>query len=83
MASTVRVVVILFGVSTALCSLTQHLLLMMLYMGFVGCLEGMYWFFLPLLSMEISREDNTDEAYACLIFASGLGYLVGAPSMGK
>ena len=76
-------VALLFGISTALCSLTQSLPLMILYMGFIGCLEGIFWVNLPLFVIEVFSGEHTDYAYALLVSVSSLGYLAGPPAMGN
>lgn len=76
-------IVTIFGLATGLCSLTQHLPLMILYMTVVGGLEGMYWVILPLLMYELTNGINSDYAFALVIVLTGTGYLAGPSSMGK
>ncbi|XP_028407594.1 monocarboxylate transporter 8-like [Dendronephthya gigantea] len=75
--------VTIFGLASGLCSLTQHLPLMILYMTVVGILEGVFWVILPLLMYALTNGINSDYAFAVIIVITGTGYLAGPSSMGK
>ena len=72
-----------FGLASGLCSLTQHLPLMILYMAVIGFLEGMFWVILPLMMYELSGGVNADYAFSFMALLSALGFLAGPSSMGK
>ena len=75
--------VILFGISCALCSMTKSLVLVTLYMGVMGCTDGIFWAVLQLLVLEVTKGENADYAYAFLVCVSSFGSLSGPPVMGK
>ena len=74
-------VMILFGIFSAVCSFTNSLILMTVYMGGIGVLDGMYWVMLSLVAMEINHQ-NSDITFTLLLFATACGYLVGPPAIG-
>lgn len=73
----------LFGLASGLCSLTQHLPLMILYMTVIGFLEGMFWVIVPLMMYELTRGVNADYAFSFITLITAVGYLTGPSSMGK
>ena len=77
------IVVTVFGLSSGVCSFTQYLPLMILYMAVVGLLEGMFWVILPLMAYELTGGTHADYAYSLMIVLSATGYLTGPSSMGK
>lgn len=79
----VQVTVMLFGITSGLCSLTQSFPLLILYMGSIGCLEGIYWMIQPLMMIEVTSGEDTDYALAVVLFVMGFGYLGGPPAMGN
>lgn len=72
-----------FGLASGLCSLTQHLPLMILYMAVIGFLEGTFWVFLPLMMYELTGGVNADYAFSFITLVTALGFLTGPSSMGK
>lgn len=76
-------VVTVFGLASGLCSLTQHLPYMILYMAVIGFSVGMFWVLLPLIMYELTGGVNGDYAYSLMTLITSLGYLTGPSSMGK
>lgn len=77
------IVVTVFGLASGLCSLTQHLPLIILYMAVVGFLEGMFWVIIPLMMYELTGGVNADYAFSLVTLLTATGYLTGPSSMGK
>ena len=76
-------VVTVFGLASGLCSLTQHLPFMIMYMAVVGLLEGMFWVILPLMMYELTGGINGDYAFSLMTLITAAGFLTGPSSMGK
>ena len=77
------IAVTVFGLASGVCSFTQYLPLMILYMGVVGLLEGMFWVILPLMMHELTGGIHADYAYSLMVVLTATGYLTGPSSMGK
>ena len=59
-----------FGLASGLCSLTQYLPLMILYMSVAGLLEAMLWVILPLMVNDLTGGINVDYVF----FSDGFYY---------
>ena len=77
------IAVTVFGLASGVCSFTQYLPLMILYMAVVGLLEGMFWVVVPLMMYEVTGGIHADYAYSLMIVLTATGYLTGPSSMGK
>ena len=62
----VSAVTAVFGLASGLCSLTQHLPLMILYMSVAGLLEGIYWVVVPLMMYDLTGGKNADYAFSLM-----------------
>ncbi|XP_028400169.1 monocarboxylate transporter 4-like isoform X2 [Dendronephthya gigantea] len=75
-------VVVLFGISSACFSSTQSLVILAVYMGGIGILDGMYWVMLSFVAMEISDPRHSDIVFTLILFSQAFGYLIGPPAIG-
>lgn len=49
-------VLMTFAILSTLCSFTHSLILMIIYIGAIGVIDGVYWTMLSLAAMEIVRQ---------------------------
>lgn len=75
-------VMILFSISTVLCSFTRSLSLLMCYMAFVSVVDSIYWVMTPLLVKEITRGVHSENAYALFNCMGSFATLGGPPLLG-
>ena len=75
-------VLILFGLFSVLVSFTQSVILITVYMGGIGVLDGMYWPMLSMAAMEMNYQ-LSDIMFSLMLAATAFGYLFGPPAVGK
>lgn len=75
-------IIVLFGISSACFSFTQSLVILAVYMGGIGVLDGMYWVMLSFVALEISDSRRSDILFTLILFAQAFGYLTGPPAIG-
>ncbi|XP_028397681.1 monocarboxylate transporter 4-like [Dendronephthya gigantea] len=78
-----QITFVVFGVLNFMCSFLRSFPLLLVYMGLVGIVEGVWWVTYPILIMEITGGYYYNEAYSlvCLIIAFAI--LLGPPIVGR